>query len=97
MRRTRIIALVAVPVLLLGAGCRGGAGARGGDPDPAEDSATVTGSATGGAPEDSSSEGGAAQGGSPESGSPDGGVEGQFDDVESTLNSIESEMADDGR
>jgi hypothetical protein len=87
MRRTRIIALVAVPVLLLGAGCRGGAGARGGDPDPAEDSATVTGPATGGA----------ADGGAAEGGSTDAGVEGQFDDVESTLNSIESEMADDGR
>jgi|1186.fasta_scaffold407312_2 hypothetical protein len=93
MRRTRIIALVAVPVLLLGAGCRGGAGARGGDPDPAE--ATVTGPAAGGATEEptgSSDGGGAADGGAP-----DAGVEGQFDDVESTLNSIESEMADDGR
>jgi hypothetical protein len=64
MRRARIIALVAVPVLLLGAGCRGGTGADGG------------------------SSGGGSVGG-------DGSVEQQFDDVESTLNSIESEMADD--
>ena len=67
MRRARIIALVAMPVLLLGAGCRGDAGS--GEP--------------GGSP-----------GGSGGSG---GSVEQQFDDVESTLNSIESEMAGDGR
>ena len=65
MRRARIIALVAVPVLLLGAGCRGGAGAGGGP--------------SGG------------------SGGGDGSVEQQFDDIESTLDSIESEMAQDGR
>jgi len=64
MRRARIIALVAVPVLLLGAGCRGGAGAGGGP--------------SGG------------------SGGGDGSVEQQFDDIESTLRSIESEMAENG-
>jgi len=69
MRRARIIALVAVPVLLLGAGCRGGVGAGGG-PD-----------------------GGSSGGGS---GGGDGSVEQQFDDVESSLSSIESEMADNG-
>jgi hypothetical protein len=69
MRRARIIALVAVPVLLLG-GCRGGVGAGGssGGDDPS---------------------GGGSGGG-------DGSVEQQFDDVESTLSSIEAEMADDG-
>lgn len=67
MRRARIIALVAMPVLLFGAGCRGdvGSGSPGGSP-----------------------------GGS---GGSDGSVEQQFNDMESTLNSIESEMADDGR
>jgi hypothetical protein len=69
MRRARIIALIAVPVLLLGAGCRGGAGAGGG-PD-----------------------GGSSGGGS---GGGDGSVEQQFDDVESTLSSIESELAENG-
>jgi hypothetical protein len=71
MRRARIIALVAVPVLLLGAGCRGGVGAGG------QDSGSVSGPAT--------------------EGSSGGGVEQQFDDIESTLDSIESEMAQDGR
>jgi hypothetical protein len=66
MRRARIIALIAVPVLLLGAGCRGGAGAGG----------------------DGSSGGGPGGG--------DGSVEQQFDDIESTLNSIESELAENG-
>ena len=39
MRRARIVALVAVPVLLLGAGCRGGGGSAGTDPgtDPGTD------------------------------------------------------------
>jgi hypothetical protein len=68
VRRARIIALVAVPVLLLGAGCRGGVGAG---------------------PSGDGSSGGGSGGG-------DGSVEQQFDDVESTLSSIESEMADDG-
>jgi hypothetical protein len=66
MRRARIIALIAVPVLLLGAGCRGGAGAGGGG-------------SSGGGP-----------------GGGDGSVEQQFDDIESTLNSIESELAENG-
>jgi hypothetical protein len=60
VRRARIIALVAVPVLLFGAGCRGGSGA---------------------APDDGSDSGGS--------------VEQQFDDIESTLAGIESEMAGD--
>ena len=68
MRRARIIALIAVPVLLLGAGCRGGVGAGGPD-----------GGSSGGGP-----------------GGGDGSVEQQFDDIESTLNSIESEMAENG-
>lgn len=72
MRRARIIALVAVPVLLLGAGCRGGVGAG---------------------PSGDGSPGGGSGGGS---GGGDGSVEQQFDDVESTLSSIEAEMADDG-
>ena len=76
MRRARIIALVAVPVLLLGAGCRGGVGAG-----PSGDGSSGGGS--GGVP------GGSSGGG-------DAPVEQQFDDVESTLSSIESEMADDG-
>ena len=70
MRRARIIALVAVPVLLLGVGCRGGVGAG----------------APGGSP-----------GGSGGSDGSNGSVKQQFDDVESTLSSIESEMAQDGR
>jgi hypothetical protein len=67
MRRARIIALVAMPVLLFGAGCRGdvGSGSPGGSPG-----------GTGGS---------------------DDSVEQQFNDMESTLNSIESEMAEDGR
>jgi hypothetical protein len=68
MKRARIIALVTVPVLLLGAGCRGGADAGG--------------------------PGGGSSGGG--SGGGDGSVEQQFDDVESSLSSIESEMADNG-
>lgn len=79
MRRARIIALIAVPVLLFGAGCRGGTGASDGG-DPGRDSGAVTGPAT--------------DGGSPSEDS--GGVEGQFDDIESTLDSIESELAEDG-
>ncbi|MGH3878343.1 MAG: hypothetical protein ACRDSK_15040 [Actinophytocola sp.] len=63
MRRARIIALVAVPVLLFGAGCRG----------------------------DVDSDG---SGGSSGSG---GSAEQQFEDIESTLRSIESEMAEEGR
>lgn len=57
MKRTRIIALVALPVLLLGTGCRG------------QDSAPST------------------PGGSGDS------VEQEFDDIESMLDEIESELA----
>jgi hypothetical protein len=63
MRRARIIALAAVPVLLFGAGCRGSVDSDG-------------------------------SGGSPGS---DGSAEQQFADIESTLRSIESEMAEEGR
>ena len=66
MRRARIVALVAIPVLLLG-GCRAGLGA---------------GRDTGTEPSTGSDGSGA-------------GVEQQFDDVESTLSSIESELAGD--
>ncbi len=66
MRRARIIALVAVPVLLSGAGCRGEVGS-----------------------------GGPSGGGSGEPGGTGGSVEQQFDDIESTLESIESEMRGD--
>jgi hypothetical protein len=66
VRRARIIALVAVPVLLFGAGCRGGSG--------------------------SAPDGDSGSGGSGESG---GSVEQQFDDIESSLAGIESEMAGD--
>lgn len=69
MRRARIIALVAVPVLLFGAGCRGDVG---------------SGSAPGG------SDGTGGAGGS------GGSVEQEFSDIESTLNSIESELAENG-
>jgi hypothetical protein len=74
MRRARIAALVAVPVLLLGA-CRGGVG---GGADGGTDSGTVTGPATGSPNEP-------------------GGVDQEFEDIESTLDSIESEIARDGR
>jgi hypothetical protein len=109
MRRARIIALVAVPVLLLSAGCRDGIGARGGgagtgtDNDTDADTApVVTGPATAGEAPDSGSGdagvSGGSGGGSPDAGG-SGGVEQQFDDVEATLSSIESEMAaqDGGR
>jgi hypothetical protein len=79
--RARVVALVAVPVLLLGAGCRGGAGGGADGADTGRDSGAVTGPATD-APGDS--------GGS-------GGVEQDFEDIESTLDSIESEIAQDGR
>jgi hypothetical protein len=82
MRRARVVALVAVPVLLLGAGCRGGVGGGADGADTGPDSGTVTGPATG-SPGDG------------ESGS--GGVEQEFEDIESTLDSIESEIAQDGR
>lgn len=68
MRRARIIALVAVPVLLFGAGCRGDVGSGSAPPD-----------------------------GSGGAGGADGSVEQEFADIESTLNSIESELAKDGR
>ncbi|HEY7595742.1 MAG TPA: hypothetical protein VH969_21505 [Actinophytocola sp.] len=71
MRRARIIALVAVPVLLFGAGCRGEVG-------------------SGSAPPGGS-------GGTGGTGGGDGQVEQEFNDIESTLNSIESEMSEDGR
>jgi hypothetical protein len=82
MRRARVVALVAVPVLLLGAGCRGGGGAAGTNPgtDSGSDSGAVTGPAAGS-----------------DSGSDSGGVEQDFEDIESTLDSIESEIAQDGR
>lgn len=66
MRRARIIALVAVPVLLFGAGCRGDVGS-----------------------------GGPSGGDSGGSGGSGGSVEQEFDDIESTLDSIESEMRGD--
>jgi hypothetical protein len=68
VRRARIIALVAMPVLLFGAGCRGDVG---------------SGSAPGGGSDGSGGSGGSG-----------GSVEQQFDDVESTLNSIESDVND---
>jgi hypothetical protein len=76
-RRARVVALVAVPVLLLGAGCRGGTGGGADGADTGQDPGVVTGPATGGG-----------------SG---GGVEQDFEDIESTLDSIESEIAQDGR
>jgi hypothetical protein len=78
VRRARLVALVAVPVLLLGAGCRGGDAGGAGGADTGSDSGAVTGPATG-APEES------------------GGVEQDFADIESTLDSIEAEIARDGR
>jgi hypothetical protein len=65
VRRARIIALVAMPVLLFGAGCRGDVGS-----------------------------GGAPGGGPGGSGGSSGSVEQQFDDIESTLSSIESDVND---
>jgi hypothetical protein len=84
MRRARVVALVAVPVLLLGAGCRGGGGAGGADTgsDTGSDPGAVTGPATG-SPD--------------EPGGGSGGIEQDFEDIESTLDSIESEIAQDGR
>jgi hypothetical protein len=76
--RARIVALVAIPVLLLG-GCRAGLGSddgaganQGGGTAPVGDSSGSSGSGASG-----------------------GGAEQQFDDVESTLNSIERDMAGD--
>jgi hypothetical protein len=87
MRRARIIALVAVPVLLLGAGCRDdvGAGSPGGSPGG-------DGSSDGSVSQESVGQESVSQ----ESVSQES-VSQEFDDVESTLSSIESEMAEEGR
>lgn len=87
MRRARIAALVAVPVLLLGAGCRGGVG---GGVDSGVDSGVDTG-------QDSGAVTGPATGSPDEPGGGSGGVQQEFEDIESTLDSIESEIAQDGR